>query len=240
MERSLIQRALSRFAAPLMDRMILRSLRGHFRAVYLREEERPDPQRPTVLFGNHFYWWDGYLGNLLRMRWQTNALAWMEDWRAFPPFGALGAMPFPPGQPQKRSKTVRDTLRRLQSLNETLFLFPEGALHTGEQLLPFQRSLYWLHSHITNLQILPWAIWIDSQVHQYPEVFMRVGKAFVCDAVFETEWLEEARRTLNALLQELKQSTLQHPFPEDAYFERILEGRESVHERWYAKWGKPK
>lgn len=240
MERTLLQRALRRHTVSLMDRMILRSLRGHFRAVHLREEARPDLQRPTVVFGNHFYWWDGYLGNLLRMRWQIDALAWMEDWRRFPPFSALGALPFPPDQPHLRAKTIRDSVRRLRSAPDTLFLFPEGALHAGEQLLPFQRSLYWLHCQIPNLQMIPWAIWIDSQVHQYPVIYMHVGKPFVCDSDDETEWLEAARGALVALLDEMKWTEYQGDIPVDSPFEKILEGRSSIHERWYAQWGKPK
>lgn len=240
MERTLIQRALSRLTASMMDRMILRSLRGHFRAVYLYEEARPDPQHPTVLFGNHFYWWDGYLGNLLRMRWQIDALAWMEDWRRFPPFSALGALPFPPDQLHLRAKTIRDSVKRLRSAPDTLFLFPEGALHTGEQLLPFQRSLYWLHCQVPNLQMIPWAIWIDSQVHQYPVVYMRVGKLFVCDSDEEMEWLEAARGALASLMDEVKRTTSLHNDPETLGYEKILVGRQSIHERWYAQWGKPK
>jgi 1-acyl-sn-glycerol-3-phosphate acyltransferase len=118
-----------------------------------------DLSRPVILFANHHYWWDGYLGYWLIRAWGRSMVVWMEAYRRFPPFRATGALPFPPDDPQVRARTVRRTVQILRTEPAALLLFPEGVLHGDtERLLPFQRSLHWLACRVPQATLLPLAI----------------------------------------------------------------------------------
>lgn len=204
MERAGLSGAFVNLQVRFVDGLVRRSLRGHFRAVYVRGAPPPEP-KPLVLFANHHYWWDGYLGYWLVRAWGRRGLVWMEAYRRFPPFGAVGALPFPPDDTAARARTVRRTLERLQSPDTALLLFPEGALHGDtERLLPFQRSLCWLAHRVPHAALLPLAIHIEPSYHQYPRAYLRVGEPFACDAADEEAWLCAAAEALQGLLTSLR------------------------------------
>lgn len=196
-----------------------------------------DTQKPTVLFANHHYWWDGYLCYWLARYLGLSPLVWMEEWRWFPPFGCVGALPFPKEKPSVRARTIRETFRQLRSRPVTLFLFPEGVLHPTPTLLPFKRSLFRLAVHVPNAQIHPLAIYIHHSIHQYPSAFLQTGQAVECRSHSETEFLDTARARLSHLLSNLS-NHVSSSSENNAKFTMILRGKLSVHERRFATWGK--
>jgi hypothetical protein len=195
-----------------------------------------DRNRPLVLFANHHYWWDGYLGYWLIRAWGYRSLAWMEAYRRFPPFGALGALPFPPDDPQARARTVRRTVQILRTEPAALLLFPEGMLHGDtERLLPFQRSLHWLACRVPQALLLPLAIHIEPSYHQYPRAFLSVGAPFHSAATDETEWLTEAAGAVEQLLRQTRADARAALTDDDHAargFQVLLRGALSVHERF--------
>ncbi len=234
MERAGLPSAFVGVQARFVDWLIHRSLRGHFRAIYVQGAPPAEP-KPIVLFANHHYWWDGYLGYWLIRAWGRRALVWMEAYRRFPPFWALGALPFPPDNIAMRARTIRRTLTALQSPETALLLFPEGVLHGDPQrLLPFQRSLYWLAQRAAHALFLPLAIHIEPSYHQYPRAYLSVGKPFTCE-LEEAAWLQSAAQTLQAQLRAL-QADARHTFTEAETVKRgyqvLLRGRRSLHERF--------
>ena len=229
MERPPLSNPLTRTLAWATGRLIMRSLRRQFRAVRLRERGRPDPGRSIIVFANHHYWWDGYLVHLLQQHWGFGTvMVWMREWRRFPPFGSLGAMPFPDDDMKTRIATIRQTLRTLKNTPSMLFLFPERDLHSAPTLLPFHRSLFWLHRQLDEIPLLPVAIQVVAGIHQYPEVFIATNRHFCCEESDEKAWLECARSEIAGLLGDLDR--LQRSSPES--FRRILDGRQSANERW--------
>ncbi|MCS7273485.1 MAG: lysophospholipid acyltransferase family protein [Fimbriimonadales bacterium] len=235
MEGSGVSRGFVRLQAWFADWLIGWSLRGHFRAIYVQGAPPQEP-RPLILFANHHYWWDGYLVYWLLRAWQRRPLTWMESYRQFPPFGALGALPFPPKQPMVRARTIRRTLLALQSPETAVVLFPEGVLHGDtERLLPFQRSLYWLACHAPNAVLLPLAIYIEPSYHQYPRAYLRVGAPFASQQADETAWLQEAAQAVMSLLQQVR--TDAHAATSDEAilaqgYQLLLQGKRSIHERF--------
>lgn len=227
--------ACHRLKVGLAHWLIRYGLRTHFRAIYLKELARPAEAHSAILFANHQYWWDGYLAYwLVCQHWRRSGLVWMEQMRRFPPFGALGALPFPADAPQVRATTIRRTLRELRTTNAILVLFPEGRLHSESQLLPFQRTLYWLNQHSHQTKLFPLAIYIESRYHQYPCAYLMVGEPFESDAP-EPEWLVQARQRVEMMIADL-QSQAQGLITEMQHrqqgFECILRGKLSLHERW--------
>ncbi len=235
MERAGLSSAFVRLQARFVDGLILRSLRGHFRAIYVRGASPVEP-KPLILFANHHYWWDGYLGYWLIRSWGRRPLAWMEAYRRFPPFGAVGALPFPPDDAAARARTVRRTLEALQSPETVLLLFPEGKLHgETERLLPFQRSLHWLVRQTPKALLLPLAIYIEPSYHQYPRAYLSVGEPFSSESLNEEAWLCEAAQALQAQLNNLRadaQRTISEVETVERGYRVLLRGRRSIHERF--------
>ena len=195
-----------------------------------------DPSCPVILFANHHYWWDGYLGYWLIRAWGYRSLAWMEAYRRFPPFGALGALPFPPNDPQVRARTVRRTVQILCTEPAALLLFPEGVLHGDtERLLPFQRSLHWLACRVPQALLLPLAIHIEPSYHQYPRAFLSVGAPFQSASTDETAWLAEAAGAVETLLRQTR-ADARAALTDDEHaaqgFRVLLRGTRSIHERF--------
>lgn len=209
--------------------LILRSLRKQFRGIWLREQAWPAPGRSTILFANHHYWWDGYFAFLLRRHWQIETgMVWMSKMRAFPPFGTLGAMPFPADNVRVRMGTIRRTMRTLKDTPSILMLMPEGQLHEAPSLFPFQRSLVWLHRQLPEVDLLPAAIEVVQGIGQYPDVYMTTGDFFRANETDEQAWLDRAKEEVERLLASVDTARAQSPDE----FKQILEGKKSAHERW--------
>ncbi len=210
------------------DWLIMRSLRDHFRGVYLHEQRPLDPGRPAIVFANHHHWWDGHFLHLLAQEWRPGrSMVWMKELSWFPPFGALGAMPFPDDDALARARTIRRTVRALRTTPSVLFLFPEGDLHPGPDLDPFGRSLFWLHEKLPDVPMVPAAIRICEGIHQYPEGFILAGHPFGCEEESQEEWLDRARDAVGRLMVELDQGIRDSPDT----FRCVLEGRLSIDER---------
>jgi hypothetical protein len=195
-----------------------------------------DPSCPVILFANHHYWWDGYLGYWLIRAWGRRMVVWMEAYRRFPPFRATGALPFPPDDPQVRARTVRRTVQILRTEPAALLLFPEGVLHGDtERLLPFQRSLHWLACRVPQAMLLPLAIHIEPSYHQYPRAFLSVGAPFQSASTDETAWLAEAAGAVETLLRQTR-ADARAALTDDEHaaqgFQVLLQGTRSIHERF--------
>jgi len=192
---------------------------------------------PVILFANHHYWWDGYLGYWLIRAWGRRMVVWMESYRRFPPFGAIGALPFPPDDPMARARTVKRSVQALRTEPATaLLLFPEGTLHSDtERLLPFQRSLHWLACRAPQATLLPLAIHIEPSYHQYPRAYLSVGAPFHSTATEPTEWLAEAAGALETLLRQTRidaRAALTDEQHAARGFQMLLQGALSIHERF--------
>ena len=196
-----------------------------------------DPSCPVILFANHHYWWDGYLGYWFIRAWGRRMVVWMESYRRFPPFGAIGALPFPPDDPMARARTVKRSVQALRTEPATaLLLFPEGTLHGDtERLLPFQRSLHWLACRAPQATLLPLAIHIEPSYHQYPRAFLSVGAPFQSAATDEAAWLAEAAGAVETLLRQTRadaRAALTDEQHAARGFQVLLRGTLSIHERF--------
>lgn len=235
MERAGVSSTLVRAQAWFVNWLIQRDLRRHFRAVYVRGSP-PDTTAPIVLFANHHYWWDGYLSHWLIRSWGRRMVVWMESYRRFPPFEAIGALPFPSYDPIARARTIKRTVQILSAEPAVLLLFPEGELHGDtERLLPFQRSLHWLHCRLPQAMLLPLAIHIEPSYHQYPRAYLCVGEPFESAATSPTQWLGDAARAVEQLLHQTRveaRTTVDDLTHQAQDFQVLLRGMRSIHERF--------
>lgn len=173
-------RALGRFAGWTMRR----DLRSHYRRavrVGAPPSRDPAPGRPLVLVANHHVYHDSFL----LWYWLTHGLGrrmvvWMEAWERAPLFGPIGALPFPADDPRERTRTIRETSRRLAENPATgLILYPEGHLGSPDDgLAPFQTDLPRL------ARLLPdAAAWVPTGLHatwwgeSRPTLLLATGEA---------------------------------------------------------------
>lgn len=128
----------------MMKRLVTTLMRYELRRTFRRvcwvgEEPALPANTPVVVYANHHHFYDGHLLWLLTRRLDRPGLTWMADWDRFPFFAAVGAHPFPPGDPARRRVTMRRTARHFRERPCTMLVyFPEGVLHAPEEgLLPF-------------------------------------------------------------------------------------------------------
>jgi len=225
--------------AGAVEALIRKSVQRHFRGVYLSESACPEAGKPAILIANHHYWWDGYLGFLLIRSWCRQMVVWMEAFRRFPPFEAIGALPFPTDNPHRRAKTIRATVQSLNTSDRVLLLYPEGTLNPNpNELMPFQRSLHWLACRFPQVPILPLAIHIEPTYYQYPRVFLAVGERLSLDTADEQEFLRSARQLLQEHLLRLREQVAHLPAENDLQahgFHTLLRGKLSIHEQPWAR-----
>ncbi len=155
---------LSRFASPLVRKSIRATLRGSFRRICWTGELPDAPTSvPVVVYSNHNHFLDGHLlwlvaNELFRRRF----VVWMEELDRFPFFAAVGAMPFPSDESERRSATVLRTRSILKARPDSvLAYFPGGALREPERRLPspdprtFERLA----------RIMAPAVWMPIAIH---------------------------------------------------------------------------
>ncbi len=207
----------------LVCSMMMRSLRAQFRRVcWVGAFPELPPEKPLVLVSNHHSFYDGYLHwFLLEKHVKRTPKLWMEHWDRFPFFGAAGALPFPSEDPKRRSATVRNTAKWLQSdPNGALIYYPEGRLHPAEDgVAPFDATAvvrlgrlfasctWWpIATHITWWgEDRPTALLTGAHLLERPD--------------------GSERELLNSMLHELRTSS-------PATWEVLLEGQPSAHESW--------
>jgi hypothetical protein len=100
---------------------------------------------------------------------------WIQEYDAFPLFGAVGGMPFPTDDPARRSETIRRTVRLLRA-RHSLLLFAEGVLHRPPGLLEFGKSLDFLARVAPEACVIPVAIRYELALHERPEAFVWFGE----------------------------------------------------------------
>lgn len=220
--------AMRSLISALVEWMLLRSLKGYFHAVYLTTKQPVDPDRPTIVYSNHHYWWDGYLLHLLARELRPGrAMIWMPKLDAFRPFALLGAMPFPAQDAIKRASTVRRSLRRLREGPNLLFMFPEGESHPAPKVDPFLPGLYWLARRLPEVVFVPLAIHIEQATEQFPVAYLMIGEPLVANTDRRGPWLEAAREPVVAMLGELRDPERRAKLE----FRTLMEGRPSLQER---------
>jgi 1-acyl-sn-glycerol-3-phosphate acyltransferase len=157
-----------------VDRMIRRSVRKSFHTVFWLKPLYELP-RPCILVANHHGWHDGYLMYLAATRLGLPVVDWIQEFDAFPPFGAIGGMPFPANDPFRRTQTIRRTIRLMRQSGTSLILFPEATLHRPDSLLPFGKALELVAAKVPGVTVVPVALRYELAMHERPEAYVSFG-----------------------------------------------------------------
>ncbi|MCX7849906.1 lysophospholipid acyltransferase family protein [Thermus sp.] len=205
-------RPLGRFLRLLVEGMLLLSLKGSLRGVYLRGRV---PEGPLVLALNHHSFFDGHLVWFLgRFAGRpTSLLVAGENLKAFPVLALAGAL---------EATRVREALRRL-GRGEWVALFPEGEMRYPGPLGPLRPGAAWLAAK-AGVPLLPVALRVAVRGFEHPEAFLWVGEPLPPEGDLPGA-LGRLLEALDALLRAT------HPREVPEGFQEVLKGRRSLEER---------
>ena len=194
-----------------VEALLLRSLKGSLRGVYLRGEA---PTGPLVLVLNHHGFFDGHLVWLLRKLYRKplSLLVAEENLKGFPVLKLAGAL---------EAGRVREALRRL-GRGEWVALFPEGEMRYPGPLGPLREGARWL-ARKAGVPLLPVALRVVLRGYEHPEAFVWIGKPVPPGE--EAGALGGLLQALDALLAKT------HPREVPEGFREVLRGRRSLEER---------
>lgn len=207
----------------LVGGMIRRSVRRSFRNVYWDGDWAGLPNGPVVFVCNHHGWFDGYVMFHVVSALGKRSLDWIEEFGAFPLFRKVGGRPFPVGDAAARAKTVRETIRLMNTEGRSLVLFAEGVLHSPPDVWEFGKSLDLIARKVDGAEIVPVAIAYRMGLHERPEAYIRIGRSLGRGAAAAALAEDEVRRLLTSLDEDIRQ---------ERTFPILVDGTPSVNERW--------
>jgi len=211
------------FLGRQVEGMIRRSLRSRFHSVRW-EPPTNLPAGPRIYVPNHHGWHDGYVmyAALTKLN-HGRFYDWIQEYKAFPLFGRVGGMNFPPDDANERAKTIRQTIRLLREGDASLLLFAEQHLHRPPELREFGRTLELIARQVPSASIIPVAIRYELCYHERPE-------AYVCFGPAVEPGPDVSRRTRNAVRGQMDRlRTIIEYEPER--LETLVAGTKDVNER---------
>ncbi|WP_156103509.1 1-acyl-sn-glycerol-3-phosphate acyltransferase [Deinococcus sp. YIM 77859] len=198
-------------AAALLRATIRRSVRRGLGGVWLRG---PLPPAGAVLAPNHHTWWDGYV--LGEVAWTMGA-----EFRVLMTGQQLARFPFLRRVGALGAAELRAAVRAARS-GAWVVVFPEGAIFPAGPLHALHPGAGWL-ARRANVPLIPVALRVVLRGGQFPEAYVRCGRA-----TEPTRLREALARELAVLDTELSASDPHSPL---AGYLRVTGGRTSDAER---------
>ena len=205
----------------LLERFLVRQLRRDLRRIeWIGGLPRLPADRPVVIYANHTAFHDSLiLGFLARRMLGREPCVWMEEYDRFPVFRWVGALPFPPDDPNRRYATIRRTAARMRDPRTALIYFPEARLHPFEEgVLEFPPEVFPRLG-----EVLPASLWWPVALKLSIWETAR-PVATLTGGVAETKPRGDERERLASLLPRLENVEGKRTF--------LLEGKRGPDERW--------
>jgi 1-acyl-sn-glycerol-3-phosphate acyltransferase len=226
------QRALARIRALIawyLPHAAARSLRLDLAGVWGIEEADP-PGAGAVVVANHNSWWDGYLAHFIARR-RGRPLRVLVDGATlerYPFFEHLGALP---------STALRRAIRSVAE-GAWLFVFPEGRTMAAGTLGRFEPGAAAI-ARLADAPVVPMAWRVVMRGAQYPEVYVRSGRALPSGASAAQQRTEVA-----ALLARIDRDLAaaddpEAPLPDYALWNAGRRSGQVRVARWRRWWGAP-
>ena len=166
------------FAARVIEKDLRRAFR---RVVWVGPWPELDAARPLVVVANHHAYHDSFaLWHLVVREFGRPFVVWMEAWERAPLFGPIGALPFPSDRGAARTRTIRETRRRMDADPRTaLLIYPEGAMRPPDSGLgPFVADLPRLARILPReAQWLPVGVRVTDWGQSRPTALLAAGSA---------------------------------------------------------------
>lgn len=211
------------FPGRLVGAMIRRSVRQRFHSVYWRPPHTPLTS-PVVFTCSHHNWHDGYLMFHAVDRLGIRCLDWIAEYHAFTPFRFVGGMPFTPGNMAERTKTIRQTIRRMNSSGDSLVLFADGVLRPVGQPWQVGEALDLILRRVPDIRVVPVGIATVMGIHERPLAGVWLGEPLTLGPNLRSR----AKQMCDVLTAEAQRGLTREPV--EAML--LAKGTHDVNERW--------
>ncbi|OLV15779.1 hypothetical protein BOO71_0013957 [Deinococcus marmoris] len=166
------------------------------------------PAGGAVLAPNHNSWWDGYV--LRELAWWAGA-----DFRVLMTARQLGRFPFLRRMGALEAGRVREAARSARE-GAWVAVFPEGAVQPAGPLAELHPGAAWI-ARTAGVPLIPVALRVVMRGGQWPEAYLRIGKA-------TTDLSAALAHELSLLDAELASGDPEQPL---AGYLRVMRGRVS-------------
>ena len=150
-----------------------------FKNIAIDQQYQPGMESKTIYYLNHTSWWDGLIPFLLNQKlFKQQARALMEDkqMRQHKFFSKIGAFSVNLNEPRAALKSLRYAVDSMKRPNSSLFIYPEGKIVPFSSQKPeFQKGLGWIAGRVTDADVVPIGIYIQSARYDKPELFLKIG-----------------------------------------------------------------
>ncbi|MFC2116771.1 lysophospholipid acyltransferase family protein [Bacteroidota bacterium] len=169
-----------------------RKLKRHFNRVYIEHDDK-SYDGPILLLGNHFSWWDGFVGyflnySLFKKRYHVMMLEEQLENRLF--LNKVGAFSI-----KKSSRSLAESLAYsseiLEDKRNLLLLFPQGRIETlYKKNFSFERGIEKVLKDVPEAPHVFFLVnLVDYFSKQKPSLFVRTKKY---EGAFSREVIQEA------------------------------------------------
>jgi len=207
-------------------------LKKHFYKIHIKGTNNVlyrDKSLPTIMFGNHSNWWDGFLAFYLSFDlWKKDQYLMMDikQMRKYKFFKWIGAFSVNRESARESYKSIVYAANLLKNRNTMLWIYPQGEMLPNDiRPLMFQNGLSKLLEMTGKVNLFPIAFNYEFMMEQRPEVFINVSENIMVD-----EKLTKQKKTaylnkvLTALLDNQKKNVVDGNLEE---YKEILRGKNS-------------
>ena len=188
-----------------------------------------DKNLPSIMFGNHSNWWDGFLAFYLSFDlWKSDQYLMMDikQMRKYKFFKWIGAFSVNRESALESYESVKYAADLLKGRNTMLWIYPQGEMLPNDMRpLRFQNGLSKLLEMTGKVNLIPIAFNYEFIMEQRPEVFIHVSEGITVDEKLpkpdKTAYLN---KVLTALLDEQKKNIVNGNFEG---YEEVLRGKSS-------------
>lgn len=163
-----------------------------------------DKSLPTIMFGNHSNWWDGFLAFYLSFDlWNTDQHLMMDlkQMRKYKFFRRIGAFSVNRESARESYESVLYAAKLLKNKNSMLWIYPQGEMLPNDvRPLKFQSGLTKLIEMTGKINLMPIVLNYEFMMEQRPEIFIDVSESITVD---EKLAKQEKTAYLNKVLTEL-------------------------------------
>ena len=188
-----------------------------------------DKSLPTIMFGNHSNWWDGFLAFYLSFDlWNTDQYLMMDlkQMRKYKFFRKIGAFSVNRESARESYESVLYAVKLLKNKNSMLWIYPQGEMLPNDvRPLKFQSGLTKLIEMTSKVNLMPIVLNYEFMMEQRPEIFITVSESITVDEkLAKQEKTEYLNRILTELLDEQKRNIVNNDVEG---YEEVLRGKSS-------------
>jgi len=188
-----------------------------------------DKNSPTIIFGNHSNWWDGFLAFFLSFdicKADQYLMMDVKQMRKYKFFRRIGAFSVNRESARESYESVKYAANLLKGRNTMLWIYPQGEMLPDDiRPLRFQNGLSRLLEITVKVNLIPIVFNYEFMMEQRPEVFINISESTTINENFtKQEKTAHLSEILTVLLDEQKKNIINRSMEG---YEEVLRGKSS-------------